>query len=164
MGGQLGGEEFDGLVRNVSLSLGACNLDCHLCLFWGLSCLSFSSLKEPTEHMLVKLADFPRLEKMVDMLKNRAVVHGDQRLGRTANKILMEKILMKKRWMPSPEFGIKSPWHQYELGTDGFGSGCAEKTLKVLVHSELCMSHQCTVTAKKARSIEGWLDRAQPVA
>lgn len=50
------------------------------------------------------------------------------------------KILRKKRWMLSPEFGIKSPWHQYELGTDGFGSGSAEKTLKVLVHSELCMS------------------------
>lgn len=66
--------------------------------------------------------------------------------------------------MPSPEFVIKSPWHHYELGTDGFGSGSAEKTLKVLVHSEMYMSQQCTMTAKKARSIEGCVNRTQPVA
>lgn len=46
--------------------------------------------------MLVKLADIPRLEKTVDTLKNRAVVHRDQCLGRMANKDLMEKYLGKK--------------------------------------------------------------------
>ncbi|KAK4824180.1 hypothetical protein QYF61_011477 [Mycteria americana] len=47
--------------------------------------------------------------------------------------------------------------HQYELGTDWLESSPAEMDLEILVDNKLTMNYQCTLMAKEANSILGFI-------
>jgi len=50
--------------------------------------------------------------------------------------------------------------HQYRLGADLLKWSSAEKDLGVLVDNRLAMSHQCTVVAKMASGILGYIKKS----
>ena len=56
--------------------------------------------------------------------------------------------------------GMNNPTHQYVLGTDQLENGFAEKDLRILVDTELSMSQQCVLVAKKANCILGFIKQS----
>ncbi|KAF4788895.1 POL-like protein [Turdus rufiventris] len=109
-------------------------------------------MDDSTESFLSKFADDTKLGACVNLLEGRRTLQRDlEWLDGWAESSGMKLNMSKCQVL---HLGHNNPLQCCRLGTVWLDSAQAERDLRVLVDSELNMSHQCVLVAKEANSLD----------
>ncbi|KAF4798790.1 hypothetical protein TURU_060690 [Turdus rufiventris] len=108
-------------------------------------------MDEGIKSFISKFADDTKLGACIDLLEwRRALQRGLEQLDGWAESNRMK---FNKPKFQVLHFGDKNPLQHYRLGTVWLDSAQGERDLGVVVDSQLNMSQQCALVAKKVNSI-----------